>query len=169
MFSQTACEILQSIAKSSCAPSSINTSFDGRLKTESSLKLSEAIRDELGVIVTALEVESTGSLSALSTLVESRLDKNRLGKTLVDIYLEVEQLAKEEYHPKIPYQWCARWNDFLDVGNWFSRADGLDAVEIVIRMEDTYEIKISDEDAAAMETVGQTVRYLWMNDSRKST
>jgi hypothetical protein len=81
----------------------------------------------------------------------------------------VEQLAKEEYHPKIPYQWYARWNDFLNVGNWLSRPEGLDAVEIVIRMEDKYEIRISDQDAAEMETVGQTIRYLWLNDSRNST
>jgi len=168
MSNQTTCEILQSIAKSCCKPSTGDTSFDDRLGAESSLKLSETIEYELGVIVDALEVESSGSLSVLSTLVESRLDKNRIGKTLADIYLEVEKIAKEEYHPRIRYEWCSRWNDFLDVGNWFSRAEGLDAVEMVIRLEDKYGIKISDEDAAAMETVGQTVRYVWMKDARKS-
>jgi acyl carrier protein len=46
------------------------------------------------------------------------------------------------------------------VGNWFTRPEGLDAVEIVIRMEEKYELQISDQDAESMETMGQTVRYL---------
>ena len=85
---------------------------------------------------------------------------------MVDIYLEVEKLAREEYHPKIPYQWCAKWSDFLKVGNWFTRPEGLDSVEIVIRMEEKYRIQISDQDAEAMETVGHTVRYLWARTAR---
>lgn len=39
--------------------------------------------------------------------------------------------------------------------------DSLDDVEIVIRMEDTFGLSISDRDAQEMRTVGQTVRYLW--------
>jgi len=148
-------EILRSIADS------YSVALDQLESNESSENLSEAIRRQLGLLVTPLEVRLSYSLLALSTLVESRLDKNRSGKTLLDIYLEVEKLAKDEYHSKIPFEWCAKWNDFLKVGNWFTRPDGLDAVEIVIRMEDRYGIKISDEDAAAMETVGQTIRYLW--------
>ncbi|HMG74096.1 MAG TPA: hypothetical protein VK582_11400 [Pyrinomonadaceae bacterium] len=84
-----------------------------------------------------------------------------MGKTIKDIYEEVAALAHDEYHPKIPFNWCTKWNDFLKVGNWFTRPEGLDAVEIVIRMEEKYGIRISDQDAEAMETVGQTVRYLW--------
>lgn len=168
MTNQTTCKILQSIAKSCCTALPGDTAFEDRLRAGSSLKLSEATKDELGVLLTAVEIASSGTLSDLSTLVESRLPKNRLGKTVVDIYLELEKVAREEYHPKIPYQWCAQWNDFLNVGNWFSRPEGLDAVEMIIRIEGEYEINISDVAAAAMETVGQTVRYVWTKDSRRT-
>jgi hypothetical protein len=73
---------------------------------------------KLGVVVTPGEIDSAGSINHLAPLVESRLLKSLSGKTLKDIYEEVGRFAREEYHPKIPYHWCAKWNDFLKVGNW---------------------------------------------------
>ncbi|HKO60489.1 MAG TPA: hypothetical protein VJV03_04960 [Pyrinomonadaceae bacterium] len=147
-------DIVRSLAKAY----SIN--LDG-LRGRDSEKLSQVIEHELGAIVTPQELASALSVSALATLVQARLPKNGLGMTVLDIYHDIEKLAREEYHPNIPYQWTALWDEFLNVGNWFTKPDGLDAVEIVLRMEDKYRIKISDEIAAAMVTVGDTVRYLW--------
>jgi acyl carrier protein len=169
MDNQTMSDVLQSIARSYCAAGAESVSTTERLESsDSRMKLTEAIREELGVVVTPEEVEASRSLSHLSTLVESRLTKNDSGKTLLDIYLEVEKLARDEYHPKIPYHWCAKWNDFFYVGNWLTRPDELDSVEIIIRIEQEYGIQISDEDAEAMETVGQTVRYLGEKTLSKS-
>lgn len=39
-------------------------------------------------------------------------------------------------------------------------ADSLDAVEIVMTIEEEFEIEIADEDAEKMTTVGDIVRYL---------
>lgn len=36
----------------------------------------------------------------------------------------------------------------------------MDAVEIVIRVEDEFKIRISDEDAASIKTPGQLIEYL---------
>ena len=127
----------------------------------SAKNLSEALEQELGVSVTAAEIESAGSLSQLSALLQPRLFRNASGKTLLDLYVEIERMAKEEYHPKIHYDWCAKWNDFFHAGNWLTRPDELDSVEMLIRIEDKYGMRIPDEDAAAMTTVGQTVRYVW--------
>src|SRR5436309_15453807 len=122
--------ILESIATACSALSvaSLGVVGDRKISSEASVELSAAIRSELGVILTPIELQTCKSLSALSLLVESRLEKNSSGSSLVDIYLDLEQLAREEFHPKITYHWCAKWNDFLNTGNWFTKPDGLDSV-----------------------------------------
>ena len=39
-------------------------------------------------------------------------------------------------------------------------ADSLDAVEIIMAIEDEYDIEIPDEDAEKIQTVGDLVRYV---------
>ena len=39
-------------------------------------------------------------------------------------------------------------------------ADSLDLVELIMELEDQFGLKISDEDARKLETVGQTVDYI---------
>ena len=39
-------------------------------------------------------------------------------------------------------------------------ADSLDLVELIMELEDQFDMKISDEDAHKIETVGQTVDYV---------
>jgi acyl carrier protein len=39
-------------------------------------------------------------------------------------------------------------------------ADSLDLVELIMELEDQFEIKISDEDAQQIQTVGQAVDYI---------
>ncbi len=40
------------------------------------------------------------------------------------------------------------------------RADSLDVVELVMALEDEFDIEIPEEDAEKIQTVGDTVRYL---------
>ena len=47
-------------------------------------------------------------------------------------------------------------------------SDSLEDVEIVMSMEQKFGFSISDPDAQAMHTVGQTVRYLWRRSSEQS-
>lgn len=126
-----------------------------------SQKLSYALCNELEMIVAAKELQSAGSLLQLSIQLESRLAKDRMGQSLVDTYTILEQIAREEYHPDINYHWYACWGDFLNTGNWLTSPDAFDAVEVVWRMEEEFGFSISNQDAQAMQTVGQTVRYLW--------
>jgi acyl carrier protein len=39
-------------------------------------------------------------------------------------------------------------------------ADSLDLVELIMELEDSFDIKISDEDAQKIQTVGQAVEYV---------
>jgi acyl carrier protein len=44
-------------------------------------------------------------------------------------------------------------------------ADSLDLVELIMELEDQFEIKISDEDAQRIQTVGQAVDYISQHQS----
>jgi acyl carrier protein len=158
-----ALKILHSIAEAWLGSTFID---DASLKSQVSESgwdraLSRAIEEELGVEITATEVDSADSLVQLSNLLESRLPRNPSGQSLVDVYATVERLAREECHPDIDYHWRAHWSDVFNAGNWLTAPDSLDAVEIIIRMEEEFSFSIPNQDAEAMETVGQTVRYLW--------
>jgi hypothetical protein len=130
-------------------------------------KLSQALTEELNVAITPDEIETSRSLSQLWGLVESRLVREPSGRSLVDVYIAVERLAREEYHSDINYHWCARWSDFLRTGNWLTSPDAYDAVELVMRLEREFRFSIPNEDAHSMQTVGQTVRYLWNRSSKQ--
>lgn len=119
-------------------------------------KLSRAIQEELDVAVTANEIESAGSLLQLSNLLEPRLAKDPMGFSLADTYALLEQIVEDELSHRINYHWYAAW-----IGDLLNESDSLDDVEIVMRMEEEFGFSISDRDAQAMQTVGQTVRYLW--------
>lgn len=43
-------------------------------------------------------------------------------------------------------------------------ADSLDVVELVMELEDEFEIEISDEDAEKVTTVGEVVKYIEANN-----
>lgn len=42
-------------------------------------------------------------------------------------------------------------------------ADSIDAVELIMKIEDTFEVSVSDEQAQAIKSVGDIVRYLEEN------
>ncbi|MHB1390653.1 MAG: acyl carrier protein [Thermoleophilia bacterium] len=63
--------------------------------------------------------------------------------------LLVDQLGVEEADIKME----ASFQDDLD-------ADSLDLVELIMEMEDKFSVKISDEDAEKIRTVGEAVNYI---------
>lgn len=121
-----------------------------------SSKLSRAISRELDIALLPEEVAASDSLFGLSRLVGVRLPKDPMGRSIPDIYAALGKLVREELSRDVNYHWYASW-----VGDIFTEFDSLDDVEVVIRMEDTFGFAISDQDAQSMQTVGQTVRYLW--------
>jgi acyl carrier protein len=64
-----------------------------------------------------------------------------------------EHLAEELEVPQDRIQDGTRFRDDLD-------ADSLDLYELVMELEDTYRISISEEEAAEIETVGQAVDFV---------
>lgn len=126
-------------------------------------KLSLAIREELGLEITATEIESADSLVGLSNLLESRLPKDPNGRSLVDIYAAVKRFVGEELTHDFNYGWYATWT-----GDLLNNRDSLDDVEILLRMEEAFGFSISDRDVREIHTVGQTVRYLWRRSCEQS-
>lgn len=146
----------------------VETSFNTRITKDAPLvdqlaiddwsqRLCSVLVQEIGPVVNSQEIIGAGSLLDLAILVESRLPKNPMGQTVVDIYRLVEDLARDEIDARINYHWNACWEDFFRAG----LADSLDDVEFVMRLEEEFGFAIPDEDAQAMRSIGQTVRYIW--------
>jgi acyl carrier protein len=64
-----------------------------------------------------------------------------------------EHLSTELEVPVAEISESTRFRDDLD-------ADSLDLYELVMELEDTYGIKVSEEEAARIETVGQAVDFV---------
>lgn len=86
----------------------------------------------------------------------------------LEIYERLEMIAREELHPKIAFSWDARWDEFGQTGNWLTAPDSLDFVELVMRIEEEFNIKIPDDDAAGMRTVSDTVDYISTHMAEKA-
>ena len=65
----------------------------------------------------------------------------------------VEHLATELEVPAETIDEGTRFKDDLD-------ADSLDLYELVMELEDTYGVKVSEEEAARIETVGDAVDFV---------
>jgi acyl carrier protein len=119
-------------------------------------KLAAALHAELSVEVTAEEIESVGSWDNLSKLVKARLARDPTGRSLVDVYADVERFVREELSHDVNYHWHATW-----WGDLLNDTASLEDVELVIRMEEAFGFSIPDREAQQLHTVAQTVRYLW--------
>jgi acyl carrier protein len=119
-------------------------------------KLRAALHKELNVEITREEIESAGSVLNLSDLFESRLPRDPTGRSVVDVYTALEQFAREELSHDINYHWHAAWR-----GDVLHKTDSLEDVEILLRMEEAFGFSISNQHAQEMQTVGQSVRYVW--------
>lgn len=159
-------EILGRIVESACAVALnehdllINKLND----PERSQKLNRTIGEEPGVEITPVEIESSHPLAELTAVVNERLPTNLNGQTLVDIYRILAQLIEDHLSHAINYHWHSTW-----IGDLLHESDSLDDVEIVMSIEQKFEFSISDSDIQAMQTVGETVRYLWRRSCEQSS
>ena len=151
-------EILLSIAEACLgSPVSDDVQFVDHVSgTDREQQLISALQQELAVDITRDELQVANSLASLSELVQAKLARDPAGKSLVDIYAELENWVRQELSHEIDYSWCASWK-----GDLFRDTDSLDDVEVILRMEEALGFSILDRDVQAMHTVGQTVRYLW--------
>lgn len=76
-------------------------------------------------------------------------------------------MTKKEIQDKLTKEVAARFDidpkKVTDKLNFIKDvdADSIDFVELVLELENTYDIEIPDDDAAKLETFGQTVDYIF--------
>lgn len=122
-------------------------------------RIRETLKVELQLDVSIKEFTNVSDEN-LSAFVANRLE-TQSGRNILDIYEIVRKIAKEELHPAIDFHWFSRWDDFDEVGNYFTRPDSLDFVEVVVRIEEEFGFKINDEDAENLKTVRETIQFIW--------
>lgn len=72
------------------------------------------------------------------------------------VFETVKDIIEKELSPKVEITMESKLKD--DLG-----ADSIDAVQIVMDLEDTYGISIDEDSAEAMLTVGDVVNYIEAN------
>ena len=157
-------EVLRSIAEAYLgSPLNVSSTLTGQVnESHWEEKLSAGLNEELGVEISANEIESVASLFDLSELIEPRLGKDHVGRSLIDVYTALERFVREELSHDVHYHWYAKWK-----GDLIKGSDSLDDVEIVLRVEQAFGFSIPDQDIAEMDTVAHTVRYLLQRSSKQ--
>ncbi len=82
--------------------------------------------------------------------------------TAVEIEEKVIQIASEQL--SVDKSEIARETSFQDDLN----ADSLDIVELVMELEDEFELTIPDEEAEKLKTIGEAIDYIAKNAGSKS-
>lgn len=72
---------------------------------------------------------------------------SNIQERVLEIIAEKMQVAKEQVTPETSF--------VNDLG-----ADSLDTVELVMELEDEFDIQIPDEDADKIQTVGEAIKYI---------
>lgn len=149
------------------------------LGTDSSKHLADLSDEEISRIRISLyeqlllklhtEAFEKASNVELSEFIENKLERNQDGKNILDVCDILKKIAIDELHPSIDFTWCKRWDQFHDVGNFLTRPDSLDFVELLMRIEEEFGINISDDAASTLQTVGSTVQYIWKGLRVKET
>ncbi len=75
------------------------------------------------------------------------LSNEALEKQVTELIIEQLGVSRDEVSPQASF--------VDDLG-----ADSLDIVELVMQLEETFDLEISDEDAEKMQTIGDAVVYL---------
>lgn len=75
------------------------------------------------------------------------MDKDKVFETLKEIIMEKLNVAEDQINPDARFQ--------EDLG-----ADSLDVVELVMAIEEKFDIEIPDEDAEKIRTVGDAQNYI---------
>ena len=76
---------------------------------------------------------------------------------------ETRNQVKEEVYKMVSDNFDIEYENLTDKHHFERdlKADSLDSVELVMRLEDKFDVKIADEDAAKLVTVGLVVDHLY--------
>ncbi|MFN6963475.1 MAG: hypothetical protein ACK4S4_06890 [Pyrinomonadaceae bacterium] len=136
----------------------------------------ETLATELGVNITDEELRSCKSLDDLTRVVYSKLEVDASGNSMIDVFTQIESIAKSELHHSVHLRWFAEWREYDSSGNWFTKPDWLDYFEMFdrIREELGADLGVTTKSFEQMPlTVGETVKRVWRlrlaNASSQST
>ena len=119
------------------------------------------LNEELYLELDGAELTGYHGSTIADLVADADLPIDKFGKTIFDIYEDLEKIAREELHQFIHYGWNGTWEQFLDDENFFLIPDPLDLAEVGNQIAKKFEIVIPVSHAPKVRTVADTVRYIW--------
>lgn len=139
-----------------------NSLNDDKIDNLSS-EMTTILKNELFINVSEENIRKhLNSPDFLSKIIGDLLVSSKKGLTIIDVFEKIEEIAKQELHKSIELHWYSKWDDFNDLGNFLTSPDSLDFVEMFIRIEEEFNIKLYEEEIFDFDYVGKTVQYIWL-------
>jgi hypothetical protein len=122
------------------------------------------LESELEVVMSLCEVKACGNFEDVANVVHRKLKLDFEGNTIPDLFGKLEQIAQVEIHKDVRLRWFTQWNEFDSLGNWLTSPDWLDYVEMFLRIDEEFGVKMGVTVDSLEEmpiTVGETVKRIW--------
>ncbi len=113
-----------------------------------------------GVKISTEKLQSGFHMNELEQIVERDLKRDSFGRTIVDLFSHIEVIAKRELHDSISLRWYSEWVEYENVGNWLTKPDSLDFVEMFMSIREEMNIETKELLDFGV-TVRETVLSVW--------
>ncbi len=135
---------------------SINTDLG-----DSSTQMCRWLNEELMVNIDIGTVRENINSPQFPQTIELFLNRTSKQMSIIDVFCKIDFIAKKEIHQLAELHWYGKWADFFDLGGIFTAPDSFDFYEMVMRIEDEFNLKLDSEKFLNVKYIGQSIRYTW--------